>query len=118
MNELYANEELQFREQMRNFAQKEIAPLVRKIEEEDRYPRELFRKLGDAGYLGVLHPQDLGGTDKGLVYETIISEELSAVSPSLDMSRQVTSVFFSMPVFRFGTEEQKRRYLPKMGPIG
>ncbi len=121
---LYTDEERAFREEVRKFAAREVAPRADEIESTREYPRELLRRVGQAGYMGVLLPEEYGGSGKGMVSETIIAEELSAVSPALDISRAVTSVFFSQPVLRFGTEEQREKYLPliasgeKIGAIG
>ncbi len=121
---LYTEEENAFREEVRAFVEREVVPEADRIEETAEYPRELLRKVGHAGYMGAMISEDYGGTGKGMVAETIIAEEISAVCPALDVARGVTSVYFAPPVFKFGSEELKRKYLPaivsgeKIGAIG
>lgn len=121
---LYTDRENAFRDEVRDFAEREIAPHADEIERTADYPRELLRRVGQAGYMGAMISTEYGGTGMGMVAETIIAEELSAVSPVVDVSRGVTSVYFAPPVLKFGSDELKRKYLPpivsgeKMGAIG
>ena len=121
---LYTAEENAFRETVREFAEKVIAPRAEEIEATAEYPRDLLFELGKAGYMGALIPKEYGGTGMGMVYETIIAEEISAVCAMMDVSRGVTSVYFAPPVYKFGNDEQKAKYLPpivtgeKVGSIG
>jgi alkylation response protein AidB-like acyl-CoA dehydrogenase len=121
---LYTDAENAFRDEVRSFVEREIAPHAAGIEETAEYPRELLRTIGQAGYMGAMISEEYGGTGKGLVCETIIAEEVSAVCPSLDVSRGVTSVYFAPPVLKFGGDDQKRTFLPpivsgeKIGAIG
>jgi alkylation response protein AidB-like acyl-CoA dehydrogenase len=74
--------------------------------------------------MGVHHEKDAGGTGKGLSYEIIVAEEISAANPGLDMARMASTTLYGMPVTRFGTSEQKKKYLEpvvrgeKVGCIG
>ncbi len=121
---LYAEIENAFRDEVRAFVEREVAPHAERIEETAEYPRELLRTVGQAGYMGAMISEEYGGMGKGLVCETIIAEEVSAVCPSLDISRGVTSVYFAPPVLKFGNDDQRRAYLPpivsgqKIGAIG
>ncbi|MFH1502146.1 MAG: acyl-CoA dehydrogenase family protein [Candidatus Eisenbacteria bacterium] len=121
---LYTEAENAFREEVRAFAEKEIAPVASEIERTAEYPREVLRRVGQAGYMGAMISPEYGGTGMGMVAETIIAEEISAVSPVVDVSRGVTSVYFAPPIFKFGSEDLKRKYLPpivcgdKIGAIG
>lgn len=125
MNDIFfTEEENAFRKELREFIEAEIAPHTRDIEENNRYPRDLIKKMGDAGYLAVFHPPEYGGSGKGLSTEIIVCEELSAVNPAMDMGRMASVTLFGAPVRRFGTEEQKKKYLipvikgEKIGAIG
>jgi alkylation response protein AidB-like acyl-CoA dehydrogenase len=121
---LYTAEENAFRETVREFAEKVVAPRADEIEATAEYPRDLLYELGRSGYMGALIPAEYGGTGLGMVYETIIAEEISAVCAMLDVTRGVTSVYFAPPVYKFGNDEQKAKYLPpivkgdKIGAIG
>ncbi len=121
---LYTEAENAFREEVRKFAEKEVAPHADEIERTAEYPREVLRRVGQAGYMGAMISPEYGGTGKGMVCETIIAEEISAVSPVVDVSRGVTSVYFAPPIFKFGSDALKKKYLPpivcgdKIGAIG
>ncbi|MHA1925380.1 MAG: acyl-CoA dehydrogenase family protein, partial [Candidatus Thorarchaeota archaeon] len=88
------------------------------------YPRDLIRKIGQAGYMGVHHEKSVGGTQRGLSYEIIVAEEISAINGGLDMARMASATLYGMPVSKFGTDEQKKKYLTpiikgeKIGCIG
>jgi alkylation response protein AidB-like acyl-CoA dehydrogenase len=84
---------------------------VLQIEREELSPIEFIRNLGANGYMGSLYPKELGGTGKGIVYDSIVSEEVAYISPVTDTCRSVTSIMSSAPIFRFGTPEQKEKYL-------
>jgi len=122
-NVLWTEEERSFREAVRNFCEKEIYPRAREIDE-GPYPRDLIRKLGKEGYMGVHHAEDVGGTNKGLSYEIIVAEEISAANPGVDMARMASTTLYGMPIARFGTDKQKEEYLvpvvagKKIGCIG
>jgi alkylation response protein AidB-like acyl-CoA dehydrogenase len=109
---LYTDAENAFRDEVRAFVEREVAPHAETIEETAEYPRELLRTLGQAGHMGAMISEEYGGTGKGLVAETIIAEEVAAVCPALDIARGVTSVYFAPPVLKFGNDEQKREFLP------
>ncbi len=107
---LWTDDEIAFRHEVRSFCQKEIAPIADEIDK-GPYPRELLKKIGKAGYMGVHHEKSVGGTNRGLSYEIIVAEEISAVNGGLDMARMATTTLYGMPVARFGTPEQKKKYL-------
>jgi len=117
-------EEVEFRQRVREFCKREIAPLSDLIEKMGDYPREILRKMGREGFLKVHHRVESGGTGKGLSYEVILAEEVSAVSASTEMSRLASVTLYGMPISRFGTIEQKRTYLApvllgeKIGALG
>ncbi|MHA1577605.1 MAG: acyl-CoA dehydrogenase family protein [Candidatus Thorarchaeota archaeon] len=120
---LWTADELKFREEVRAFCDKEIYPIADEIDK-GPYPRELLKKIGQAGLMGVHHDKDVGGTAKGLSYEIIVAEEISAANGGLDMARMASTTLYGMPVARFGTPEQKKKYLEsvvkgdKIGAIG
>ena len=99
-NIFFTEEENAFRTELREFIEAEITPHARDIEENNRYPRELIRKMGEAGYLAVFHPPEYGGSGKGLSTEIIVCEELSAVSPAMDMGRMSSVTLFGAPLRR------------------
>ncbi|MHA2300157.1 MAG: acyl-CoA dehydrogenase family protein, partial [Candidatus Thorarchaeota archaeon] len=120
---LWTDDEIKFREEVRAFGQKEIAPVADEIDK-GPYPRDLIRKIGQAGYMGVHHEKEVGGSARGLSYEIIVAEELSSINGGLDMARMASATLYGMPVSKFGTKEQKKKYLTpiikgeKIGCIG
>ncbi len=123
---LFSETEVKFRKEVKKFVEQELLPVSEEIErKEDFSPiKKFIASAGKKGYLGSAYPARYGGTEKGMVYEIIFAEEVSAVSPGTDMSRAASSLFYSMPVFKFGDEEQKKKYLvpvikgEKIGAIG
>ncbi len=119
----WTEDELNFRKEVRAFCDKEIYPIADDIDK-GPYPRDLLRKIGQAGFMGVHHDKDVGGTERGLSYEIIVAEEISAANGGLDMARMASTTLYGMPVARFGTAEQKKKYLEpvvksdKIGCIG
>lgn len=112
MDLFYTKEESKFRRGLSQFLSKELAPVAEEIEKSDEVPFEFLKKLGAKGYMGVLHPKELGGTEKGLLYNHIVSEEICYHSAATDISRAVSTVYFGVPVNHWGTAAQKRKYLP------
>jgi butyryl-CoA dehydrogenase len=100
-----------FREAARDFARREIAPLVEEAERSERTPRELFRKAGAAGFLGVRYPESIGGSGASCLAETVLREEFGYVCSGLAAALSVSSHLGTFPIHAFGTEEQQRTYL-------
>ncbi|MFX1343201.1 MAG: acyl-CoA dehydrogenase family protein, partial [Promethearchaeota archaeon] len=108
---IYTPDELVFRAHVREFVNREITPIVKQIEERVFDYRGFFKKMADAGFSGLLLPEKYGGSDKSLMYQLIAGEELSAVSPSALMMFGASCMLSAIPILRFGSEEQKQRYL-------
>jgi alkylation response protein AidB-like acyl-CoA dehydrogenase len=98
----------------REFARREIAPLAEKIDRTDEYPRDLARKMGEYGLLGVNVPKEYGGLGADIMSAVIVGEEISKVSLSAGLIIGVQNGLVSFPISEFGTKEQKERYLPKL----
>src|SRR5918999_6030701 len=92
----------QFREAAKDFARREIAPLVDEAERTERTPRELFRKAGEAGFIGIRYPENLGGSDASCLAEVIQREEFGYVCSGLATALSVSSHLGTFPVFAFG----------------
>ena len=97
--------------QLREFLEEELKPQAEQIEDEELSPKGFIQKLGAKGYMGSMYPTELGGTGRGLVYDTIVSQEVAYISPVTDTCRSITSVMAAAPIYRFGTQEQKEKYL-------
>jgi isovaleryl-CoA dehydrogenase len=101
-------------ETVRRFAEKEIAPQAAKIDADDWFPRDLFRGLGEIGVMGVLAPEEFGGSGNTYVEATLVMEELARVSGSVALSYGAHAVLAVGQIVRDCSEEQKRRVLPAL----
>ncbi len=99
------------RETVREFAEKEIRPGVRERDEAGVFPRDLFRKLGHQGYLGVCFPPEYDGAGLSALEYTVIIEEISRVDGSIGLGVAAHNGLCSSHIYLFGTEEQKQKYL-------
>ena len=100
-----------FQEAIREFAQKEIAPLVDEAEEKNVFPKQLFKKMGEQGFLCPRYPIELGGGGGDKITECIMMEELNKVNAGIAASLMAQSGLCTQPIYRFGSEEQKQRLL-------
>jgi alkylation response protein AidB-like acyl-CoA dehydrogenase len=104
-------EQQQVKMSVREFAESEIAPHVMEWDESQHFPVELQPKLADLGLMGVIFPEEYGGAGMGYVEYATIIEELSRVDGSVGISVAAHNSLCSNHIFKFGTEEQKRKYL-------
>jgi len=95
----------------RNFAEKEIAPYAAQWSEDHYFPVEVFKKLGKLGLMGMLMPTEYGGSDAGYVSYVAAMEEIGNADQSIASSWNAHSTIASLPLARFGTEDQKQRWL-------
>ena len=102
------------RETVRAFAQAEIAPLAQQIDREDRFPRELWQKMGALGLLGITVQEAHGGAGMGYLAHMVAMEEISRASASVGLSYGAHSNLCVNQIHRHGTAAQKARYLPKL----
>lgn len=110
--EFELSQELQeFRHAAREFAQRELAPRVEEAERTERTPLDLFKAAGDAGFLGIRYPEELGGSGATCMAEVILREEMGYVCSGLAAALSVSSHIGTYPIHAFGTEEQKGTYL-------
>jgi alkylation response protein AidB-like acyl-CoA dehydrogenase len=101
-------------EMVRNFAAREMAPFVREWDETQEFPVQLMKKLGELGLMGVLVPQEYGGSGFGyLEYVTAIAE-LGRVDPSISLSMAAHNSLCTGHILQHANEEQKHKYLPKL----
>ncbi|MCJ7747231.1 MAG: acyl-CoA dehydrogenase family protein [Desulfobacterales bacterium] len=109
---LTEREEL-LRKTMREFAEKEIPPLMDAMEETGEFPVDLLKKMGDIGILGVITPPEYGGNGLGNLARVIVLEEMGRVCPAIPMALQVHHMA-THALNAFGNEEQKKKYLPPL----
>ncbi len=110
----YTPEQIQLRRAVRDFATAEIAPHVLEWDENQTFPLEVIKKLGELGYMGAIFPEEYGGAGLGYVEYAIIIEELSRVDGSVGIIVAAHTSLCSNHIFKAGTEEQKQKYLTKL----
>lgn len=113
MNLRFTEEQEMMRKMVRDFAQAEIAPFVEKMEQGE-FPREILRKMGELGLMGIPIPEKYGGSEMDFTSYIIAIHELSRVSATVGVILSVHTSVGTNPILYFGTEEQKQKYIPKL----
>jgi alkylation response protein AidB-like acyl-CoA dehydrogenase len=113
MNFELSEDQKLLQEMIRGFAQKEILPHVKHLEENHIFPSELLKKLGEIGVLGMAIPSEYGGIKTDSLSTALVIEEISRVFPSLAVIISVHCSLFSNSILQFGNEDQKQQYLPR-----
>ena len=107
-----AEEQNILRQQVRNFAEKEIAPLAKELDEKETFSVELTKKMGEMGLFGMFVSEEFGGSESGYVSYIIAVEEIARVDGSHAATVAAGNSLGIGPIFYFGNEEQKKRWLP------
>lgn len=102
------------REHVYNFAQKEIAPLANKADEDNQFPNHLWAKFGDMGLLGVTVTEEFGGSNMGYLAHTVAMEEISRASAGIGLSYGAHSNLCVNQLAKNGSQAQKEKYLTKL----
>lgn len=99
---------------IRDFAETNIRPYIMEWDEAQTFPVELFKKLGEMGFMGVLVPEELGGSGLGYHEYITIVEEISKVDSSIGLSVAAHNSLCTNHILTFGNEEQKKKWIPKL----
>lgn len=102
------------RESVREFADQEIAPLAAKIDHDNHFPNELWKKLGNLGLLGITVEEEVGGSGLGYLEHAVAMEEISRASAAVGLSYGAHSNLCMNQIRLNGTLDQKKKYLPKL----
>jgi alkylation response protein AidB-like acyl-CoA dehydrogenase len=114
MNFDLTQEQREIRDAVRDFAESEIAPGVAEREEKEEFPHEILARLGEMGILGMIVPEEYGGSGSDVLSYVLAIEELSRVCASVAVIVSVNNSVACYPIWKFGTEEQKRTILREL----
>jgi alkylation response protein AidB-like acyl-CoA dehydrogenase len=120
----YTDEQLMIKDMVRKFAEDQVAPGVEERDEKEEFPVNLWNACAELGLVGITFPEEYGGLGQDYVTYSLVVEELSRVDPSLGVTVSAHSSLCANPIYMFGTDEQKKKYLPplatgqKMGAFG
>jgi len=102
------------RETVREFARERVAPVAESLDREERFPYELVRELAELGLMGLPFPEEYGGAGGDTVAYALAIEELTRVDSSVAITVAAHTSLGTMPIFLFGSEEQRREWLPPL----
>ncbi|WP_174734754.1 acyl-CoA dehydrogenase [Mesobacillus harenae] len=114
MNFRLSEEHEMIRKMVRDFARQEVAPTAAERDEEERFDREIFDKMAELGLTGIPWPEEYGGIGSDYLAYCIAIEELSRVCASVGVTLSAHTSLAGWPIFKFGSEEQKQKYLKPM----
>ncbi|WP_288950176.1 acyl-CoA dehydrogenase family protein [uncultured Paracoccus sp.] len=111
---MLTEEQEQIRDAARQFAQERLAPGAARRDREHAFPRAELTEMGELGFLGMLVPEAHGGSETGMVAYALALEEIAAADGACSTIMSVHSSVGCVPILRFGTDDQKARFLPRM----
>lgn len=117
-------EQEEFRATLRGFAETKVKPIAFKLDQDNAFPDDIVKEMGQQGWLGIPYPKEYGGAGLGYVEYAMVVEELSRVDAGVGVILSAHVSLGSYPIFAFGTEEQKKKYLAplasgkKLGAFG
>lgn len=114
MNFNLSEQELAVQKLARDFAQNEIAPYIMQFDESQEFPMEIAKKLGDIGFLGIIFPEEYGGSNFSIMEYAIIVEEISKVDPSMGLTIAAHNGLCTNHIYSFANESLKKKYLPDL----
>ncbi len=114
MNFSFTEDHNMITQMVKDFAEKEIRPNMGKWDEEQHFPKDLFKKAGELGLMGVLVPEEFGGAGLGYFEYIAVIAEISKVCGSIGLSVAAHNSLCTNHILKFGNEEQKKKWLPKL----
>ncbi|XP_065338201.1 short/branched chain specific acyl-CoA dehydrogenase, mitochondrial-like [Cloeon dipterum] len=110
----FTDEETMMRDTVRKLAQEKIAPLVKKMDEEEKLDPSILPMYFENGLMGIEIPPDYGGTGASFFSSILVVEELSKVDPAVSLVCDIQNTLVNSLIMQLGTEEQKKKYLPRL----
>src|SRR5690625_1586483 len=114
MTLVFTDEQKMMQQMVSQFTQREIAPIVNKMETEHYFPQEVINKMGEQGLMGISIPEKYGGSGMDYINSIVLIHKSSKVSPAIGVILSVHTSVGTNPILEFGTEEQKKRYVTKL----
>jgi len=108
------SDQILIRDTVRQFMEAEMRPRIRQYEREEKFPSEEIRRLGELGCCGMLIPEEWGGTNADSISYVLMLEGVARVDASTAVTLSVTNSVVGAPIARYGTESQKKKYLPHL----
>src|SRR6185436_19025423 len=108
------DEQRLLRDTVRDFARQEVAPVAEELDREHRFPYELVAKMGELGLMGIPFPEDYGGGGADTLSYALAVEELARVDSSVCITLAAHTSLGTMPIYNWGTDEQKTEWLPAL----
>ena len=104
-------EQRAIRDMVHDFAEKEIVPRAGEIDKSDEFPADIFRNMGENGLMGVPFPEQYGGAGADMLSQALAVEEISRASGSIGLTYAAHLSLGCAPIYNFGTDEQKKKWL-------
>ncbi|PKL86101.1 MAG: acyl-CoA dehydrogenase [Ignavibacteriae bacterium HGW-Ignavibacteriae-1] len=114
MDYLLTEEQIMLKEMVHKFAKERIGPVAAENERNHRFPADIIKEAGELGLMGIAYPSDYGGADMDYISYMLAVEEVSRWCASTGVIISAHSSLVCDPIYRFGTEEQKQKYLPDL----
>jgi butyryl-CoA dehydrogenase len=109
-----SSDQILIRDTVRQFMETEMRPILREYERAEKFPADQLKKLGELGCCGMLIPEEWGGADTDTVSYALMLEEVARVDASTAVALSVTNSVVSVPLWNSGSEQQKKKYLPRL----
>ncbi len=107
-------DQVAIRDTIRDFANTRIKPVIMELDEKQIFPLDIMKELGELGFLGILVPEEYGGSGLGYKEYSLIVEEIAKVDPSIALSVAAHNGLCTNHIYMFGNEEQRKKYLPDL----
>src|SRR6266496_350619 len=108
----FSDQHLAVRDMVREFARQEVAPVAAHFDATQEFPWENVKKMGELGLLGIPWPEELGGAGLDILSYLIVIHEMAKVDASHGITISAHTTLGTSPIFNFGTDEQRQRYVP------
>lgn len=113
-----SDEQESLRAHIRSFVEEEVKPIALEYDESQEFPHEVFRKLGDLGYLGIVIPTEYDGAGMGYMEYALVVEEVARGCPAIALGVAAHNGLCTGHIYRFGSEELRRKYIPRLATGG